>query len=90
MEAVIIAIAAAFNMLIIKWKVEHKRYADAALDIAILITLSAMFAHTLGGMIIATISSFIASIYLLWSPPKFLTSVDTDEFLSELKKRLPQ
>ena len=90
MEAVIIAIAASFNMLIIKWKVEHKRFADAALDVTILIVLSAMFAHTLGGMIIATISSFMASIYLLWSPPKFTSNIDTEEFMSELKKRLPQ
>jgi multisubunit Na+/H+ antiporter MnhB subunit len=90
MEAVIIAIAAAFNMLIIKWKVEHSRYQDAALDVAILVILSALFSSTLGGMIIATISSFIASIYLLFSPPKFLSSIDTEHWKEEWKKRLPQ
>ena len=90
MEAVIIAIAAAFNMLIIKWKLEHGRYQDAVLDITILVILSALFASTLGGMIIATISSFIASIYLLFSPPKFLKTVDTGGIWEQFKKQLPQ
>ena len=90
MEAIIIAIAAAFNMLIIKWKVEHGRYEDAILDTAILVILSTVFANSLGGMIIATISSFIVSIYLLFSPPKFLGSVNTSDFISEFKKRMPR
>lgn len=90
MEAVIIAIAAAFNLLIIKWKFEHKRYQDAILDITILVILSALFAHTLGGMIIATISSFIASIYLLFSPPQFLKSVDSTGLWEEFKNRMPR
>ena len=90
MEAIIIAIAAAFNMLVIKWKVEHKRYEDATLDTVILIVLSSIFASTLGGMIIATISSFIASIYLLFSPPKFLSNIDSSNWKEEWKKRLPK
>jgi len=90
MEAIIIAIAAAFNMLVIKWKVEHKRYEDAALDAGILIVLSSIFASTLGGMIIATISSFIASMYLLFSPPKFLSNIDSSNWKEEWKKRLPK
>ena len=90
MEAVIIAIMASFNALIIKWKLEHSRYQDAVLDITILVILSALFASTLGGMIIATISSFIASIYLLFSPPKFLKTVDTEGIWKQFKKQLPQ
>jgi cytochrome c oxidase assembly factor CtaG len=90
MEAVIIAIAAAFNLLIIKWKVEHHRYQDAVLDTTLLVILSSVFANSLGGMIIATISSFIASIYLLFSPPAFLSSVDTTELIDKWKERFPK
>ena len=90
MEAVIIAIAAAFNMLIVKWKIEHKRYQDAILDVIILLILSAMFAHTLGGMIIATIGSFIASIYLLFSPPQFVKSMGSTGLWEEWKDRMPR
>ena len=90
MESIIIAIAAAFNMLIIKWKLEHHRYEDATLDVTILIILAAFFANSLGGMIIATISSFIVSLYLLMSPPKFLASANTSDFIAEFKKRMPK
>ena len=90
MEAIIIAIVAAFNMLIIKWKMEHKRYEDALLDTVILIVLASLFSNTLGGMIIATISSFIVSIYLLFSPPTFIKNVDSKGILAEFKKRMPQ
>jgi hypothetical protein len=90
MEAVIIAIAAAFNLLIIKWKVEHHRYQDAILDTILLVILSSVFANSLGGMIIATISSFMISIYLLFSPPTFLSFVDTTDFMDKWKGRLPK
>jgi len=90
MEALLIGIATAFNVLIIKWKVEHGRYEDAALDTLVLLVLASIFAGTMGGLIIATISSFIVSIYLLFSPPTLLKSVDRGNLLEEWKKRLPR
>ena len=90
MEAILIALATAFNALIIKWKLEHSRYEDAALDFTILLSLAMLFGGSMGGMIIATMSSFFVSLYLLASPPKFTKSVKTSEFLSEFKKRMPQ
>lgn len=87
MEALLIGLAAGFNFLIIKWKLEKQRHADAGLDILILIILSAIFGGTLGGMVIATIGSAIVSLSLLASPPKLPIP---DNFLDELKKRLPQ
>ena len=64
-------IAAAFNVLIIKWKIENSRKVDAALDGSVLMLLAAIFGGTLGGMVIATIGSAVVSIYLLAFPPKF-------------------
>lgn len=90
MEALIIGVATAFNVLIIKYKVEKGRYEDAIFDSVVLISLASVFGGSMGGMIIATISSFIVSIYLMFSPPKFLSSVDTKKFLTEIKKRLPK
>ena len=90
MEALLIGIATAFNVLIIKWKVEHGRYEDAALDTLVLLVFASIFAGTMGGLIIATISSFIVSIYLLFSPPTFLKNVDRGNLLEEWKKRLPR
>ena len=51
---------------------------------------ASIFAGTMGGLIIATISSFIVSIYLLFSPPTLLKNVDRENLLEEWKKRLPR
>ena len=72
-----IGLATAFNVIIIKWKFEHNRFDDAWMDIGVLIALSWVFGGTMGGMIIATISSAVVSLYLLASPPKF--SEDSEE-----------
>jgi len=56
-EALVIGIATAFNFIIIKWKLEHKRFADAGLDIFIILVLSVIFSGTLGGMIVAMVAS---------------------------------
>jgi polyhydroxyalkanoate synthesis regulator protein len=63
-------IAAAFNVLIIKWKIENNRIGNAFLDGTLLFLLVSFFGDTLGGMVIATISSAIVSVYLLAFPPK--------------------
>ena len=87
MEALLIGIAAAFNFLIIKWKLEKKRYEDAILDVVVLLSLSAMFGGTMGGMVIATIGSAIVSLTFIAKPPQFLKN---SNFIEEWKKRLPQ
>ena len=71
MEMLVIGIATAFNFMILKWKFEHERYADLALDVATLVALSFLFGGTLGGMTIAMIPSACVSLFLLVSPPKF-------------------
>ena len=90
MEALLIALATAFNVLIIKWKIEKTRYEDAALDFAVLVALASLFSGSMGGMVIATITSFIVSIYLLASPPKFHKSEEAKDFFVEFKKRMPK
>ena len=68
MELIIMALATSFNLMIIKWKFEHERVADAVLDAGLLGILALVFGGTLGGMMIATASSALVSLYLLWSP----------------------
>ena len=69
MELLIIGIATAFNFMIIKWKLEKHRFADAVVDVAVLLIVGFIFGGTLGGMTIAMVASAIVSLYLLWSPP---------------------
>ena len=80
------------NFILIKWKVEKNRYEDAALDVAILVVFVSVFSGSMGGAVIATISSFIVSIYLLASPPNFISKldIDKDSLIDEWKKRLPR
>lgn len=70
MEYIILAVILAFDLLIVKWKFEHARYADAILDISLLICINIFLGGSLGGEIVGTIAAFIISLYLLAFPPK--------------------
>lgn len=69
MMYIILGLILAFDMLIIKWKFEHQRYADALLDITFFWCINMMFGGTLGGEIIAALATCIVSLYLLKFPP---------------------
>lgn len=71
MEFMLIGIATAFNLLIIYWKLEKKRYEDAAVDFSLLFALTKVFEGSYGGLVCATISSAIISVYLIAHPPTF-------------------
>jgi hypothetical protein len=79
----IIGFATAFNILVIKFKIERKRYADGIFDAICLILLAGVFAGTLGGLIIGTIASAVISVSLFFSPPKF-----TNEWLNIVKDKI--
>ena len=66
----IAGIATAFSFIVIKFKLEKRRWADATLDLFIMIVAGALFAGTLTGMSIAMIASSLVSIYLWFFPPK--------------------
>ena len=66
-----VAVAVAANIIVIKVKIEKLRHSDALLDTLVLITLALLFKNSVTGLVIATISSAIFSIYLMFSPPKF-------------------
>ena len=66
----LIGVATAFALIILKMKFEAGRYGDMALDALAMIVLSMFFGHTLGGMVIAVVSSVIISLYLYVFPPQ--------------------
>jgi len=71
MTFLLLGIAMGFNVIIIVIKFKDRQYANAVLDIGVFIMLAAILGGTLGGMVIATISSAIFSLYLLVSPVRF-------------------
>ncbi len=53
----------AINAAVIFMKLRAKRYADAVADVSILSVLSAVFAGSLGGLVITTTASAMLSVF---------------------------
>lgn len=70
MEFIVIGVAVFFNIVVIKWKYDKARYADAALDFVCLVAVSILFSGSYAALVVGTIASALVSIYLLISPPK--------------------
>ena len=71
MEYLIIGVVSFFNLVILKIKIEKKRYFDFLIDISTLALLTTYLGSTLGGMITAMIASGLMSTYLLFTKPRF-------------------
>ena len=70
MEFIVIGVAVFFNIVVIKWKYDKARYADALLDFVCLVAVSILFSGSYAALVVGTIASALVSIYLLISPPK--------------------
>lgn len=88
MEFILIGIVSAFNLIIIKVKLEKKRYEDAVFDLSLMALLAFLFSGSYGGMVVAMVASLSISIYLLASPPKFTSTLRkrAEEELREIKR----
>ena len=65
MEYLILGLVTAFNLIILKYKFDHARYYDLAIDITTLLFLSWLFKGTVSGLIVAMIAGSVVSVYLL-------------------------
>lgn len=72
MEFLIVGIVTAFNIIVIMMKFNHNRESEAFLDMALFGVILWLTSGSLGGMIVGMIASAFISIYLYFSPPKFL------------------
>lgn len=90
MEFLIIGVAVAFNIIIIKVKLEKDRILDGVLDMLFLATVTTVFSGSYGALVVGTIASAIFSIYLLVSPPKLGKSPAVERFKSEFKSKLDE
>ena len=86
MEIILIAIAVVSNFIFLKYKWEKARFLDFFTDVAVLLTLSYLFAGTATGMIIALVSGMIMSVYLWFYPPNLLS----DEVKRGLMRLVPK
>ena len=70
MEFLIVGIAVFFNIAVIKWKFDKRRFADATLDLTLLILVMILFRGSYGALVVGTVASALISLFLLASPPK--------------------
>ena len=70
MEVLLLALTVAFNLIIILWKFNHKRYFDTLIDSSLLVAVAVVFSGSYAALAVGTIGSCIVSIYLLISPPR--------------------
>ncbi len=82
MEILLIGIVTALNLIFIKFKFDRSRWEDGFLDLMLLMILSFIFGGSYAGLVVATITSLIISIYLFFSPPRFTRRLRT--FFSNL------
>ena len=71
----VIGVVTGLNLMFVKMKFDRKRYEDGVLDLLVLVALSFVFGGSFSGLVVATVSSLIISIYLFISPPKLLTKL---------------
>lgn len=86
MEFLIIGLAAAFNIIVIKAKFERGRTADAIMDAAGLLFVTIVFSGSYGALVVGTIASAVFSIYLMIYPPK-ITNKPSSPRIEAIKKR---
>ena len=83
----IFGLATAANVAVLKWKLEHYRYADATVDATVLIVLTYIFGGSIAGLAVATVASAFLSMYLLVSPPDILLDRMSDDKKKKKKKK---
>jgi len=81
----ILGIVVALNFIIIKIKLDRKRFEDAIFDVALLLIIMALFSGSYAGLVVGTIASLFISVYFLASPPTFFSG--PSGFFTEFKKR---
>ncbi len=70
MLILIMGIAAAFNFMILIWKLKHGRLADFLLDCFCMICICSLFAGGLTILCVGMVASALISLYLLIRPFK--------------------
>lgn len=71
MEFIVLGIALAFNLIVIKEKFERGRTEDAIMDLGLLGLIAFFFSGSYGALVIGTVASAFISIYLFVRPPRF-------------------
>lgn len=73
MEAILVGITVALNIIIILNKFKKKRYEDGIFDSILLALVTFVFMGSYAGLVVGTVASLLVSIYLWARPPEFFS-----------------
>lgn len=73
MEFLILGLVVAVNFIIVKMKLDRKRWEDAVFDIAVLLIIMALFSGSYAGLIVGSVASLFMSLFFFASPPTFFS-----------------
>jgi Mn2+/Fe2+ NRAMP family transporter len=88
MEYLILGLIVAVNFIIVKMKLDRKRWEDAIFDVTILLVIMALFSGSYAGLIVGSVASLFMSLYFFASPPKFFSGDNgfLKKFISRAKR----
>ena len=85
MEFLVLGIVVAINFIVVKMKLDRKRWEDAVFDVGTMLIIMALFSGSYAGLIVGSVASLFISIYFYASPPKFFSG--QNGFLQEFIRR---
>lgn len=88
MEYLMLGLVVAVNFIIVKLKLDRKRWEDAVFDIGTLLVIMMLFSGSFAGLIVGSVASLFISIYFFISPPKFFSGKEgiLHTFISRAKR----
>jgi Mn2+/Fe2+ NRAMP family transporter len=85
MEFLVLGIVVAVNFIIVKMKLDRKRWEDALFDVMILLIIMALFSGSYAGLVVGSVASLFISLFFFASPPTFFSG--DDGFLKKFMAR---
>jgi Mn2+/Fe2+ NRAMP family transporter len=85
MEFLVLGIVVAVNFIIVKMKLDRKRWEDALFDVMILLIIMALFSGSYAGLVVGSVASLFISLFFFASPPTFFSG--DDGFLKKFMTR---
>lgn len=85
MEFFVLGLVVAVNFIVVKMKLDRKRWEDAIFDVLTLLVVMALFSGSYAGLVVGSVASLFISLYFFASPPKFFSG--KDGFLHEFIRR---
>jgi Mn2+/Fe2+ NRAMP family transporter len=91
MEFLVLGLIVAVNFIIVKMKLDRKRWEDAVFDVLTLLVIMALFSGSYAGLIVGSVASLFISLYFFASPPKFFSGKNgfLHTFLERAKRSRP-